>query len=327
MEEYKVELLEPKNFDQLIPIMRDCFGINVDVDYFKWKFLNNPAGPFIGFVAISKEGEYAAYYGVIPELYQFGETQKIIYQSCDTMTHSRHRRKGLFQLLAKECFQYLKDQGRLFVIGFGGGQSTPGFLKFGWKKIFEVRYLFRPQILSRIGQFKLNFLYAKNFRVVDLQSLDEIVSLRKFVKPNKVTQVFNSDFINWRLSNPRIQYLVKCVKEIKSDIIAGYFIYYHFENKIILFDFFSRNEDAITLMVDALDQISIKNKSKGIITISQLEINFSDSLRRNGFWVNLFNRGPLHEKIPFIIYASEPELIKYNDSGEWEITPFCHDAF
>ena len=328
MEEYKVELVNPDQFDHLIPLMRDCFGIDVDVDYFKWKFLNNPAGKFIGFVAISKDGEYASYYGVIPELYQFGETQRIIYQSCDTMTHSGHRRKGLFQLLAKECYRYLSDQGRLFVIGFGGGQSTPGFLKFGWKKVFDVAYLFRPRILSTVSRFKMNFALAKNFRIADLKSLEEIVSLRMVVTPtNRVSQVLNEDFVKWRLSNPRIQYVVKFAKEIKSDTLVGYFIYYHFENKIILFDLFSTRADAIPSMKDALDQISNENNSKGIITISQLGVEFSNSLRQNGFWVNPFNWGPLHDKIPFIFYSPESELVKYNDSTKWQIIPFCHDAF
>jgi len=328
MEEYKVELISPDRFDHLIPLMRDCFGLDVDLDYFKWKFLNNPAGKFIGFVAISEDGEYVSYYGVIPELYQFGETQKVIYQSCDTMTHSRHRRKGLFQLLAKECYRYLSDQEKLFVIGFGGGQSTPGFLKFGWRKVFDVAYLFRPRILSVLSRFKINFSYGSDFQIMDFKSLEEIVLLRKTVTPtNRVSQVLNGDFIRWRLSNPRIQYVVKCVKEVKSDTVVGYFIYYHFENKIVLFDLFSIRAAAIPSMKDALDQISIKNSSNGIITISQLGIEFSNSLRRNGFWINPFNLGPLHDKIPFIFYSPESELVKYNDSAKWQIIPFCHDAF
>lgn len=327
MEDYKVELLDPENFDRLIPIMKDSFGINVNVDYFKWKFLKNPSGKFVGFVAVSQEGEYAAYYGVIPELYQFGETQKIVYQSCDTMTHSRHRRKGLFQLLAKECYRYLNDQGKLFVIGFGGGQSTPGFLKFGWKKIFDIHYLFRPQILSQLNCIKVKFSIGNGTQIVDLESLDEIVSLRKFARSGKVTQVLKEDFIKWRLSNPRIQYIIKGVKEPESDAIVGYFIYYHFENKIILFDFYCRGADATRSMINTLDQISIKNKSLGILTISQLGIEFSDSLKRNGFWSNQFNWGPLHERIPFIFYAPGSELVNYSDSKKWEITPFCHDAF
>ena len=97
MSDYKFEKLDSTRFDVLIPLMQDCFGMETSVDYFKWKFMENPAGHFVGFIATHEEtGEVAAYYGVIPEDYLIKGEHRKIYQSCDTMTHSRHRRKGLF---------------------------------------------------------------------------------------------------------------------------------------------------------------------------------------------------------------------------------------
>src|SRR4051812_15245250 len=107
MSDYSIRKLEPSEFHLLIPLMKDCFGLSVDIDYFRWKFLDNPAGSFIGFVAETDSGEVAAYYGVIPEQYVIKGVQRLIYQSCDTMTHSSHRRKGLFQKLATYCYDYL----------------------------------------------------------------------------------------------------------------------------------------------------------------------------------------------------------------------------
>jgi hypothetical protein len=142
MNEYTIKKVEAADFNLLIPLMQNCFGMNVDIDYFRWKYIDNPAGQFLGFIAVDSKGEVGAYYGVIPELYAIHGEEKKIYQSCDTMTHSAHRRKGLFQMLAKHCYNYLAERNELFVIGFGGGQSTPGFLKFGWKHIFDIHYYF-----------------------------------------------------------------------------------------------------------------------------------------------------------------------------------------
>ena len=97
MSEYTISKLDPENFQVLLPLMKDCFGMDVNIDYFKWKFLENPAGPFIGFTAVcNKTDEVVAYFGFIPESYKMDGIDKIIFQAHDLMTHSNHRRKGLF---------------------------------------------------------------------------------------------------------------------------------------------------------------------------------------------------------------------------------------
>ena len=142
MEQYTIHRLEKDNFDCLIPLMQDCFGMEVDIHYFKWKYIDNPDGFVRGYFAQSSSDEIAAYYGVIPQMISYFGKDKLIYQSCDTMTHSKHRRKGLFQLLAKHCYGELEKENNLFVIGFGGSESTPGFLKFGWKHLFNCKNYF-----------------------------------------------------------------------------------------------------------------------------------------------------------------------------------------
>ena len=100
MHNYSIKKIEKDNFHLLIPLMKDSFGMDVNVDYFIWKYLKNPSGDFIGFVAEDEFGEIGAYYGVIPEMFWVHGEKKTIFQSCDTMTHSNHRRRGLFKMLA-----------------------------------------------------------------------------------------------------------------------------------------------------------------------------------------------------------------------------------
>ena len=55
MPKYNVRRIGSDDFDMLIPLMKDCFGMEVNIDYFEWKYVQNPAGSFIGFVAIEAE--------------------------------------------------------------------------------------------------------------------------------------------------------------------------------------------------------------------------------------------------------------------------------
>ncbi len=327
MDDYRIELLNPDHFDRLIPLMKDSFGMNVSVDYFKWKFLQNPAGHFVGFVAISGDNEYAAYYGVIPEVYNFGGSQRTIYQSCDTMTHSMHRRKGLFQRLAVSCYDYLRKEDRLFVIGFGGGQSTPGFTKFGWKKVFDIHYLFRPRILSVFATLLKGGSVSNHLEIIESKRSDVTIVLRTEIKDKRITQHVDDKFFQWRLSNPIRAYQIRIVNNKATAKAVGYFIYYIENSKIILFDFFMNSSEARVQMIRSLDFLSKDISAKGIVTIAQRGTQFFTDLRKSGFLVNPYTKGPLHERIPFIFYANEKELETYGKSENWKVVPLCHDSF
>src|SRR5690606_12957074 len=105
---------------------------------------------------------------------------RIIYQSCDTMTHSLHRRKGLFKLLANHCYSYLRNKNELFIIGFGGDESTPGLIKFGWQEIFKFQYIFRVNIQSYLSYFlnKIITLTSKTYSFKKTADYKGILNLR-----------------------------------------------------------------------------------------------------------------------------------------------------
>ncbi|MBA2726658.1 MAG: hypothetical protein H0U49_00595 [Parachlamydiaceae bacterium] len=44
---------------------------------------------------------------MIPEEYVIDSKKRTIYQACEAMTHSNHRRKGLFEMLVNKCNDYL----------------------------------------------------------------------------------------------------------------------------------------------------------------------------------------------------------------------------
>lgn len=323
MAEYYIQKIGSENFDMLIPLMKNCFGIEVNIDYFQWKYIQNPAGSFIGFVAIENESkEVGAYYGVIPQKFKIDGTEKKIYQSCDTMTHSNHRRKGLFKMLAQECFKYLKENNELFIIGFGGAQSTPGFLKFGWKHVINFKYYFKPAVLCRFS-FRRSFNKNNFIEDNEILKMENLLSQINYA-PGVIVSKRSANHMRWRTKNPNYFYRTICY--CPKDIAEGYIIYYIHNNKLILFDFLFITEKAEKALFWFLSKQVNKNKCKGIISFCQENGLQAFNLRKNGFFSNPLKKGPLSEKTPFIFYADELIMNKYLSPEKWEITGYDHDA-
>ncbi len=322
MSGYKIEKVSADNFSMLIPLMKDCFGMTVNIDYFKWKYLKNPAGNFIGFVAIEiATNEVAAYYGVIPQKFIFNGVEQIIYQSCDTMTHSKHRRKGLFQQLALVCYDNIKQHHNFFIIGFGGGQSTPGFLKFGWKQIFQFKYYFKPNLLCKLDGI---FPISKNV-FTEETSFDGLSDLIE--KQNHTAEIYsnkNLAHFNWRIANPNQSY--KIISVSHGEKKEGYIVYTQQENKLILFDFSFHNKQAKRRLMQYLSAVVVQKKLQGVIAFCQENGEQSKILKQHFYISNPFNKGPLHEKVPFIIFTDDARFDKYSDAKKWSVTSYDHDA-
>ncbi len=321
MSDYNIEKIGPERFDILVPLMKDCFGMDVNINYFEWKYTANPAGDFIGFIAVQKDtGEIGAYYGVIPQKFFIEGKEKTIYQSCDTMTHSKHRRKGLFQKLALECYSYLRAQNNLFVIGFGGAQSTPGFIKFGWKHVFNFKYYFKPYPVCLLSVFRS---YKKEcFTEDDFSGIENFCNSLPY--PAAIHSNRNVMHIKWRTQNPNYQY--KLISFRSKDTVEGYLIYYIQQNKIILFDFKFSTAQSRKALFWYIAQKTVSNKFKGIVAFCQEDGINAGYLKAGGYWANPFKKGPLSEKTPFIFYADEENLHKYANSKSWEVTAYDHDA-
>lgn len=307
--EYEIIKLEIKDFDILIPLMKDCFGMDVDVNYFKWKYLENPSGFVEGFYAKCKDGSVAAFYGVIPEMFEINGVKKNIYQSCDTMTHSSHRRKGLFQKLALHCYNYLEKKGDLIIYGFGGGKSTPGFIKFGWKELFKIKYFFYPSFLK--------YFEIKDTKdVFEVEKLEYIEKLINYPIKN-IGSIKNIDNYKWRISNPLNRYKIIAFNN-------SYLVYYKKNKKIFIFDYnFMDKQSSKKLLNYLKKECTIFNK--GIIAFMQESTSKALFLKNNFFISNPFNRGPLSEKTPFIIYSNIKEDYIFNKDN-WCINSYDNDA-
>jgi hypothetical protein len=294
--------------------------MDVDIAYFRWKFLENPSGSFIGYVAEEvNSGEIGAYYGVIPECWYVNGVETVIYQSCDTMTHSQHRRRGLFQKLALHCYDELRSQGKLFIIGFSGAQSTPGFIKFGWKKIFEFSNCFIPRLLCLLpAQGDLNRVTS----IEDIQNIDVLLEKKSGFALRSVRSL---DVVRWRYGNPRHPCVIYAYRGSKG--FEGYISYYPEGDRIVLFDFNFLTAASRRGLMKHLKKVAVVGLHKGIFAFCMAGRASSAALREAGFITNPFTFGPLSERAPFIFYGSADLMSRYVTADSWYVESFDHDSF
>lgn len=322
MADYRFRKIDSEELEILIPLMKDCFGMAVNIDYFIWKYVDNPNGSFVGFIAEEKQtGEIAAYYGVIAEKYNIAGCQKTIFQSCDTMTHSRHRRKGLFQKLAIECYEYLRKEESLFVVGFGGGQSTPGFLKLGWRHVFNFRHYFKPALLCCFDLLRSQISCV--FEITDIGQLEPLVSDHEY--HDKIHSVRDIIHMKWRFSNPQYHHRLFVYSE--GDHLEGFVCFSIQGDKLILLDFVFRSPQSRKALIVSLSKLVFADKLKGVVAFCQERGYSAKHLLLSGFIINPFNKGPLSRKTPFIFYADEEIMNRFSNESFWIINSYDHDSW
>jgi len=127
---YTFKRLDPSLYKDLVYISKSAFGFDPGLNYYLKKNETSAFGePFLGFIAYSKTGEPAAFYGVYAHPVEFNGVVVSAAQSGDTMTHKAHTGKGLFTRLAKMTYELAKENGIKFVFGFPNKNSYPGFVK------------------------------------------------------------------------------------------------------------------------------------------------------------------------------------------------------
>lgn len=324
--EYDFRQLNKENVHHLAPLMKNAFGREVPDDYFQWKFFDNPNGNVVGMIAVERTtGTVAGYYGLIPELYRFGDRLSRVYQATDAMTHSGHQRKGLFRrlcLATYECAE-LKDQG--FVgVGFSGANLVKPYVEMGWQVPFHIPFYFKPRILSRLASFMRRsaaqpFLASPTSASNVSDDLVELILSGRLGWKNSI--VFSPEVVRWRLSNPRIGY------EQLVDPGVAYAIAYESNGFIFLLDFHEVEPRAGSAIMHALEARVVERRLKGILTFSQRGAPYEKTLRRHGFLRNDLGRGPASYRIPFITWGSAANSDFVHRPEAWAITPLDHDSY
>ena len=163
-----------QNIHHLVPLYRAAFHLRVTIPFLLKKYDTRSLGvEFIGFIAFTSTGMAVGYYGVIPCFFQLKGNSIVAAQSADTMTHPEHRKKGLFQQLAKQTYDLAREQNIQFIFGFPNHNSLPGFIKLKWQFLPDQFQMFT----IRTG----GFAYARLLKKSSILSLCYNILLNYFL--------------------------------------------------------------------------------------------------------------------------------------------------
>ncbi|MBI4965607.1 MAG: GNAT family N-acetyltransferase [Desulfomonile tiedjei] len=210
----------PGDEHAILALFRESFGSRtMTMDYWKWRFRENPVGQIL--IELAWDGDkLAAHYGVSPVLMSIQGKDALCGLSVTTMTHPHYRGRGLFPVLADRLYRRMAETGYLMVWGFPNKNSHEGFVsRLGWRDICEIPMLrldlgkmkHRPERTAKIGECTVfddgfNQLWAS-------------VSARHAIAVKR-----DATYLRWRFqSNPENKYQLICYKD--DDQLLGYAVW------------------------------------------------------------------------------------------------------
>ena len=232
---------------KIIKLMDSIYGKWHSMNYWNWKYKNNPAGFYNQLVCLAdNDGELAGQYTIIPvKMLVLGENL-LCAQSVDTATSPNYRRLGVFEATANATFSASEKLKIPLIYGFAHvGPSYFGFIKkLDWKHLFYITHYIKIintrsvlkhytsfRLVQNIGgvvlkavQFRFKKKYSSNTIVEQVEEFPEDINIfsEEIAKKYKYLVKRDKTYLNYRIKNPDNKYKVFIARE--HDRIVGYAI-------------------------------------------------------------------------------------------------------
>jgi len=285
MENIKFYFEKALDIDKIAEVFKLSFNQDFDVEYWKWRFLNNPNDDKV-FISYIEEGDdLAAYYAVSPcELRIKDETHKIALSNM-TMTHPDYRGKGYFTMLANALYEQLKINGYLGVYGFANANSHYGFRKhLNWQDLAMLNiFKVKPETFrgSRLNMENIEFS-VHDFEPAHLDGIENMSVSDAAVMVNR-----NRDNYIWRLGDiPTQNYQTLIIK--KNNKIAARVFFKFYGEEIDIIEFLYSKENKEDLLLNGIFFL-IKEYNMSVNIWSNLHSNEHLILEKHGFEETAFN--------------------------------------
>ena len=166
---YSVARLTKDNLEDIAKLHEAVYDRVPAPGHFHKKYNTAYTGiEYAGFIAYNHEMIPIAYYGVIPCFIQYGNEIILAAQSADTMTHPRHRYKGMFMELSNMTFALCRELGIRLIFGFPNQNFYKASAdKWGWQTTDTLDYFTIPvsgspfrAVLRKLSPGKLYTRYS-----------------------------------------------------------------------------------------------------------------------------------------------------------------------
>lgn len=322
---FRFRELPTERLERLSEMFRLCFALETNEAYFRWKYLENPAGKVVAYEAL--EGDTpAAFYGVIPELWNVDGSVRRIYQSMDTATHPNYQRRGLFAKLATMTYDHIvRQDGHAEIIGFPGPQSFPGFVnKLGWKSVRDVRYIFTSSLM--------NLMRLRRARDLEFTAVRDAEELSGFFAAERRPQAriakhITAEILDWRVfRNPLLRYEVVAMRQ--GGRTVGFCVYRVDTPRSCCIEWLEMDGPWKPSWLAALAaELLARAGRRYVYTWEPEDAGRKRAFRAAGFVHNPFRRGPFTGTLPFIVYAAPAaaESDRWFHAASYDLQPLVHD--
>jgi hypothetical protein len=212
-------------------------------NFWRWKHVNNPFGPSIGFVAVNNTGQIVGFQTFMRWRFKTGNTVIKAVRSVDTITNPEYRRYGISSALNHKAFDQMEASGIEFIFGTPNDQFLPGQMKWGFTYVALCQPLVK---ILNYPRFLAGYIRNRKERGSTRQSSpeklfrDKLPTMAEFIgnseEINRLLQSGNQsdsqpesghlftdrslDYLRWRYSEcPRANYVVFNYK--KDSALSG----------------------------------------------------------------------------------------------------------
>ena len=175
----------------ILELFLAAFGQPMSEEYWRWRFLRNPAAPDAPVIHLMWDGPtLAGHYAVSPVRMSIGGATVLGALSMTTMTHPDYRGRGIFTQLAESVYAELTAAGYALVYGFPNEASHFGFVRqLGWSDVYQI-----PLLSTSIRPVKADGDEQRIDRVSD----EDAMLFSAGVDGSRARVLREAAYLNWR---------------------------------------------------------------------------------------------------------------------------------
>jgi hypothetical protein len=303
---------------KILELFELVFKQKMSLDYWIWRFLNNPAGAKM--IKLMWDGDkLVGHYAVSPLCMNVNNKHVLTAHSMTTMTHPDYGGRGIFKLLSLALYEEIEnDLGCEAVWGFPNNNSHYGFINsLQWKNIAIIHTMgISPQKLIVSNKD----IEVEEFELFDNEKVDFIQTK---IDGFSVSIHRSKEYLNWRYcENPSVSYKKFYFKQKEERAVIITKIYPSEEKNVFDLNIVEDQIENYELIHDYLDYI-VKS--------------YNCSFNRITLWKNIFDEDHLKlEKKGFTLTTPQTYLCsrsnhaianQFNDYRNWYISMGDSDVY
>ena len=244
--DYYIDKATPLDLPGILSLLKSEYGYPYSSpEYWQWRYFGNQVADVSVFVARDRGGQIVAMQPVSAYAMSVqGETRRV-YMLTGAITHSEHRRRGLFSRLVEAIEEDLSTLPDPFIFTFPNEQSARGFERFrSWYPREYLQLFVRPLPSLRLFASLVQY-FAKNvaettasiqleslpprkegeLQIQPISSFNE--DLSRLARRSPLSRACfidrTADYLNWRyVASPVSRYLV--YQAVAGGSVEGYVV-------------------------------------------------------------------------------------------------------